>query len=338
MQAATNTQYGNPEVLGLNDVRRPTIEPRQVLIQVRAADVTQGDRRLRAADFPGISAVFGRLMFGVFGPRNAIGGTNFAGRVVEVGADVTRFAVGDDVFGGVMRGAYAEYVAVSEDGSIAKLPKNATYDEAAALPYGAVTALTFLRDMAKVQPGESVLVVGASGGVGRMAVQMAKHLGAKVSAVASRDEDLVRSLGAAEFIDYTKTDFTKSGRKWDVIFDTTQGNHFRSFRAALTSTGRYLTLYMTLRALFEMAITAMRRGPRAIAGVAVANAEQMNDVRILVERGALRAVVAERYPLAEITSAHASLEGSRPRGSVVVEMAAAEAPARPVPSLVRQVA
>lgn len=328
MKAAINIQYGGPEVLSSGEVPRPTIKPNQILVQVLAADVTEGDRRLRAADFPGFSAVFGRMMFGVFRPRNSVGGTNFAGRVVEVGAEVTGFAVGDDVFGGVAHGAYAEYLAVSANEAIAKMPAGTTHAEAAALPYGAVTALVFLRDMAKLQPGERVLVVGASGGVGRMAVQVAKHLGAHVTGVASRDHDLVRSLGASEIIDYTQEDFTRSGKTWDVIFDATEGDHFRSFRTALTSTGRYLTLYMTVRVLFEMAMTAMRGGPRAIAGVAMGDADKLNDVRTLVEQGALRSVVAERFSLEQIGRAHASLENSRPRGSVIVEVSEAGAPAR----------
>jgi NADPH:quinone reductase-like Zn-dependent oxidoreductase len=320
MRAAINTTYGAPDVLRLIDTPRPEIGPRQVLVQVYASPVTQGDRRLRAADFPGLSAVFGRLMFGVTRPRHQIGGSSFAGRVVEVGAKVTRFVVGDDVFGGVTRGAYAEYLAIEEDANVAKMPRDTSYAEAAALPYGAVTALVFLRDMAKVQPGERVLVVGASGGVGTMAVQIAKHLGAHVTGVASRDEDLVRELGAAEFIDYTHDDFTQGGRRWDVIFDATEGNHFRRFRRALTSRGRYLSLYMTLRVLFEMVTTAVRGGPRAMTGVAMGNSRLMDDLRALVEQGALRAVVAARFPLAQIADAHAALETSRPRGSVVIDM------------------
>lgn len=326
MRAAINDEYGNPDVLSLGELPRPTIGPDEVLVQVCASDVTQGDRRLRAADFPGLSALFGRLMFGVFSPRNPVGGTSFAGQVVEVGAKVTRFAVGDDIFGGVMRGAYAEYMAVGQDEPLAKMPANTTYTEAAALPYGAVTALVFLRDMAKVQPDERVLVVGASGGVGRMAVQIAKHLGAHVTGVGSRDEDLSRSLGADEFINYKKEDFTKSGKTWDVIFDATEGNHFRSFRSALSSVGRYLSLYMTLRVLFQMAMTAMRRGPRAITGVALGDPGTLDDVRALVEEGALRPVVSDRYPLEDIVHAHAMLEGAQPpRGSVVVEMRRSEA-------------
>ncbi|MFK8002425.1 MAG: NAD(P)-dependent alcohol dehydrogenase [Polyangiales bacterium] len=319
MRAAINDQYGDPSVLRVSDVPTPEIGAKEVLVQVFASDVTQGDRRLRAADFPGLSAVFGRLMFGVWAPRNRVGGTSFAGRVVAVGAKVTRLEVGDDVFGSVMRGAYAEYLAVSADEPIAKMPANTSYIEAAALPYGGVTSLVFLRDLAKVQPGERVLVVGASGGIGRIAVQMAKHLGAHVTAVASRNEDLVRSLGADAYINYREDDFTKSGEHWDVIFDTTEGNHFRSFRAALSSAGRYLSLYMTVRVLFEMATTALRGGPRAITGVALGDADTLDEVCRLVEEGRIRAVVSERYPLEDITAAHTSLEGA-PSGSVVIEI------------------
>lgn len=326
MRVAINDEYGDPDVLRLSEAPRPTAGPREVLVQVLASDVTQGDRRLRAADFPGFTALFGRLMFGVFSPRNQVGGTSFAGRVVAVGSKVTSYAVGDDVYGSVMRGAYAEYLAVPEKSTLAKMPANVTYAEAAALPYGAVTALVFMRDLAKVQPGERVLVVGASGGVGRMAVQLAKHLGAHVTGVGSRDEDLVRSLGASEFINHKSEDFTQSGQTWDVIFDTAEGNHFRSFRGSLTSTGRYLTLYMTGRVLFEQATTAMRRGPRAIVGVAMGSAENLRDIRELVSEGALRSVIGERYSLDQIARAHAALEGSRPRGSIVIEIADAQCP------------
>tara|TARA_R110002096_G_scaffold401386_1_gene598202 strand:+ start:3452 stop:4522 length:1071 start_codon:yes stop_codon:yes gene_type:complete len=326
MRVAINDEYGAPDVLRLSEAPRPTAGPREVLVQVLASDVTQGDRRLRAADFPGFTAVFGRLMFGVFSPRRQVGGTSFAGRVVAVGSKVAGYAVGDDVYGSVMRGAYAEYLAVPAKGPLAKMPANTTYAEAAALPYGAVTALVFLRDLAKVQPGERVLVVGASGGVGRMAVQLAKHLGAHVTGVASRDEDLVRSLGASEFINHRSEDFTESSQTWDVIFDATEGNHFRAFRGSLTPHGRYLTLYMTVRVLFETVVTSMRKGRRANVGVAMGSAEVLRDIRELVSEGALRPVIGERYALDQIARAHAALEDRRPRGSVVIEIADGQSP------------
>ena len=329
MQAATNTQYGPPAVLHPREIDRPTLGDRQVLVEVRASVVTQGDRRLRAADFPGMSAIFGRLLIGVFGPRHSVGGSMFAGRVIEVGSEVTDFAVGDDVFGSVMHGAYAEYLAVSEGDALAKMPSNASYAEAAAIPYGAGTALVFLRDLAKVQRGERVLIVGASGGVGRMAVQIAKHLGAEVTGVCGADGDLVRELGADHVIDYRRADFTRSDQRWDVILDTTEGNHFRAFKRALTPRGRYLSLYLTIRVLWEMATTALRGGRRAIAGVAAGTATTTNDLRQLVEQGAVRAVIAKRFPLARIAEAHAFLEAESPHGSVVIDVVDASAEQQP---------
>lgn len=328
MRAAINTQYGPPEVLRPQEIDRPTVGEGEVLVQVHASVVTQGDRRLRAADFPGVSALFGRLLFGVLGPRHHVGGSMFAGRVVEVGPGVTRLSVGDDVFGSVMHGAYAEYLAVAERDAIAKMPESTSYAEAAALPYGAGTALVFLRDLAKVQPGERVLVVGASGGVGRMAVQLAKHLGAEVTGVCGGDEELVESLGADDVIDYRRERFTELNRTWDVILDTTEGNHFRAFRGALTARGRYLSLYMTARLLWEMAATSVGEGPRAMCGVAQGTAALTEELSELVDEGALRAVIAERFGLADIAEAHAFLETERPHGSVVIDVVSPEASSR----------
>jgi NADPH:quinone reductase-like Zn-dependent oxidoreductase len=283
---------------------------------------------LRAADFPGIGAVFGRLMVGVMRPRQTIAGSNFAGRVVQVGSEVTRFAVGDDVFGGAMHGAYAEYLAIAEHAGVAKLPAGASFAEAAATSYGAVTALAFLRDKAQVQPGERVLIVGASGGVGRMAVQIAKHLGAHVTGVCGQDAELVRSLGADEIIDYRREDFSQRKERWDVILDTTWGNHFRPFRSALTEAGRYLSLYVTVRLLLQMALTRMRGGPRALTGVALGTPVLTEEVGRLVDRGAIRAVIAKRFPLSQTASAHAFFESSRLHGSVVIDVIDTSARAR----------
>ncbi len=330
MLAAKNTEYGAPSVLTITDVERPTIADDQILVEVRATAVTQGDRRLRTADFPGIAAVFGRAMTGVFAPRHSIGGSSFAGRVVAVGAKVKRFKTGDDVFGSVMHGAYAELLALSESEAVAKMPTRTSYSEAAALPYGAITALVFLKDMAKVQPGERVLIVGASGGVGHLAVQIAKHLGAHVTGVGHRHEDQVRALGADEFIDYRAEDFTERGQRWDVIFDTTEGDHFRAYRRALSQNGRYLSLFLTVRILVEMMVTALRSGPRAMAGVALGTPELLDDLRELVDARVVSPVIAERYPLEQIVAAHTALETSRPFGCIVVDVTDAERVRMPV--------
>ncbi|TPV93918.1 MAG: NAD(P)-dependent alcohol dehydrogenase [Myxococcales bacterium FL481] len=320
MRAATSRNYGTPDVLTLEDVPRPEVADGQILVAVHASVVTQGDRRLRAADFPGFTALLGRLFAGLRAPRHPVGGTNFAGRVVAVGRGVTRFAVGDDVFGSVGHGAYAEYLTVAEADPVAKLPSGLDYGEAAALPYGAVTALVFLRDVAKVQPGERVLVVGASGGVGQFAVQVARALGADVVGVARRNPEALRSLGASRVIDYSVEDVTRSDDRYDVVFDLVEGGTFRRYRRVLAPRGRYVSVYVTLRLLFEMVVSRWGDGPRAATGVAMGTAALISDIRDLVQRGALRPIVAGRYSLERIADAHASLENDKPFGSVVVEV------------------
>ena len=325
MRAASNTSYGAPNVLTLTEQPRPTLGTHEVLVEVHASPVTQGDRRMRAADFPGISWLLGRLVFGLIRPRNPIPGTMFAGRIVEIGAAVTRYTVGERVFGGCPQGAQAELLAVPEDGAMAQMPAGLDYAEAAAIPYGAVTALVFLRDLGKLERGQKVLIIGASGGVGRFAVQLARHMGAEVTGVCSRDQDLVRELGADHVIDYKSEDFAANGQRYDLIFDTSQRSSFSRCRASLTSEGRYLTLHMSVRVLLEMAATAITGGRRAIFGLAMGDREQTETVRELVEAGALRPVIAHRVPLARIAEAHALVEEGRTRGEVIIDVADARA-------------
>ncbi len=320
MKAIQYTTYGAPDVLSLTEIARPTPRDHEVLVEVHASGVTQGDRRLRAADFPGMGWLPGRLMTGLVRPRETVLGTTFAGRVVAVGAAVNRFAVGDAVFGTVSSGAYAEYLVAPETGALAHAPKGLDAAEAAALPYGATTALMFLRDLARVRRGERVAVLGASGEVGRFAVQMARHLGAEVTGVCSRDHDLVRELGAHHVVDSTQEDFTASGPRYDVIFDTAPTNRFARCREALTPRGRYLTLHLSLAILLQMAATSVRRGRRAIFGIALPASEHLDAVRELAETRALRPVLARRFPLTSTAEAHAFLEAGRTRGSVVVDV------------------
>lgn len=339
MRAAMTTNYGAPDVVTAIAVARPTVGDHDVLVEVVASTVTQGDRRLRAADFPGMSRLPGRLMIGVLRPRHAVQGTMFAGRVAAVGAAVTRFTVGDDVFGSAPHGAHAEYLALSDDGALARMPKNLSHAEAAALPYGAGTALVFLRDLANVSPGERVLILGASGGVGRFAVSLARHLGAEVTGVCSRDQDLVRSLGAHHVIDYTQEDFTQNGKRYDVIFDTSSvASQFRRCRPSLTLKGRYLSLHISLRLLFEMATTAVTKGPRAIFGVAMGDRAITETLSELAEQGVFRPVIARRFPLTHIADAYTHLESARPHGAVIIDVAPAHSTRAPQPAPALRVA
>lgn len=321
MKAAHTTTYGPAEVLEMRDVPRPTLKPDEVLVQVHAAPVTAGDLRLRAADFPSLSALPGRLLLGVFRPKHPIQGTMFAGRIVEVGSDVTRWSVGDDVFGNSMHGAYAEYLAMPETGAMAKTPGAIGYDEAAAVPYGAFTALHFLREVAAVKPGEKVLVVGASGGVGRFAVQIAKHLGAEVTAVCGRRSvELVRSLGADHVIERETTDFTRNGIRYDVIFDTAGVTTFGGIRASLADRGRYTSLFLSVGLLVALVLTSIFGGRRAKFAIAMPTREGMEELRELVERGVLTPVVARRFPFDDIANAHVEAERSRALGTVMVTL------------------
>jgi NADPH:quinone reductase-like Zn-dependent oxidoreductase len=333
MQAIRHSRYGGPDVLRLVDAARPSLGPRDVLVAIEASGVTRGDLRVRAADFPGIAWLPGRLVTGLFGPRHAVPGTTFAGRVVEIGAEVTRFAVGDSVFGIVDHGAHAELLAIREDGALAKRPAGLDAAEAATLPYGAATARTFLIDLADVKPGERVAVVGASGEVGRFAVALARHLGAEVTAIASRDFDGLLALGADRVIDRRSEDpfaepvdsgprgQPRTGR-YDVVFDTSTVDHFRRARPALATRGRYLTLHLGVRILFEVIRTRLFGGPRAHFGVSLPDAAAMEDVARLASQGAFRPVVARRFPLAEVRAAHELVEAARAPGSVVLELSA----------------
>ena len=324
MRAATHHTYGSPDVIEIAEVAKPSIGAREVLVQIRASSVTQGDRRLRASDYPRGLWIVGRMMSGLVRPRHPVPGTTFAGKVVEVGSEVSKFQVGDDVFGGCLGGAQAEFMAISEDSAIARMPANTGYDEAATLSYGASTALVFMRDIAEVKPGERVLIVGADGGVGRYAVQLARYFGAEVTGVCRRNFEAVRELGAHHVIDATREDFRDKKGHYDVIFDTPDVTRFSQCREALTPTGRYLSLYVSLHLLFHVAMTAVFGGRKAKFTVAMGDQKLTNELRALVEAGAIRAVIDQRYPLEQAALAHARLETKgRPFGSVVVSVGGA---------------
>ena len=318
MYAIVQDTYGPPSVLRAAEAPAPALAPGRLLIEVRASVVSQGDRRLRAGDFPGISWLPGRLMMGLTGPRARVRGTMFAGRVAAVGQGVTGLAVGDDVFGSVDSGAYAELLVVAAGGPVAKMPVGLTYESAAALPYGAVTALRFLRDLGGLRPGQRVCVLGATGGVGVAAVQIARHLGAEVTAVCSaRHHDLARELGATHVMDYASQDFRQGG-PYDLIFDTVGATRFGACRAALTPTGRYLSLILTANLLLWTLLSRRVGGRRAIGGVAMGRQQDLIDLGALVSAGALRPVVHQVYPLAQVADAHARVEAGGVPGVVAL--------------------
>jgi NADPH:quinone reductase-like Zn-dependent oxidoreductase len=321
MKAAVCTAYGPPDVAHEADVDTPAPGPGQVLVRVRAATVTAADRAFRSG-----TPRFARLFSGLRRPKKPVLGTEFAGDVSAVGAEVTRYAVGDKVFGAtdLGLGAHAEYVCVKEDGALAALPAGLGYAEAATLVDG--TALVFLRDHAKLHSGQSILINGASGSVGVQAVQFARYFGADITAVCSgAGAALVARLGADRVIDYTRTDFTAQERTYDVIFDVAGASSYGRCRRLLKPGGRYLTTVPTPAIMLQAPWTAMvgrRRAVIAFTGLrpARAKAKDLALVQELAEAGRILPVVDRTVPLARIADAYRHLDRQGKRGTTVLEL------------------
>jgi NADPH:quinone reductase-like Zn-dependent oxidoreductase len=328
MKAIVYTQYGPADVLHLQDVEKPTPKDNEVLIKVHATSVTAGDCNARGFVFvpPGFGFM-ARLMYGLRKPRQPILGGELAGEIIEVGKHVRLYKKGDQVFGFSLKsGAYAEYICMAEDARLAMKPGNMTCAEAASIPFGATTALYFLRDKAKLQPGQEVLIVGASGCTGVYAVQLAKYFGAEVTGVCStRNLEMVRSLGAEHVIDYTKEDYTQNGQTYDVIFDMVPGkSSFTRDQSSLKPNGLYLAGAAGLEAFTQMAWTALTGGKKVIAGVAPDRREDLVFLKELLEAGKLKPVIDRRYPLEQAAEAHRYADTGHKRGSVVITIATQE--------------
>lgn len=322
MKAVVYGKYGGPEVLSLAEIPQPEPKENEVVVEVVAGSVTTGDWRLRAAAFPPPFGLVGRLLFGVFRPRRQVLGADFAGRVLSVGTGVTRFGPGDAVFGMNVFGAHAARVIVPEGGAIVPKPDELGFEEAAALPFGAISALVFLRDIAGVRPGESVLVLGASGGVGAYAVQVARALGARVTGVCSAENaDLVAGLGAERVIDYRTQDFAALGERWDVVLDTVGATSFARSRAALTAAGRFVPLNMSARDIFLALTNRFRRGPAVRVGVNDDRREHLEDLLEMIADGKLRPVIDTVYPLERIRAAYRHVQSRHRSGAIVLDIA-----------------
>lgn len=323
MKAAVYRQYGPPQVVHVEEVPTPAPKDGEVLIRVRASTVSSGDARVRGLNLPRGFGVFGRPMFGFFRPRQPILGVELAGEIEAIGAGVTKFKVGDRVFAfpDFGMGAHAEYRAMPENGLILPMPANASFEEAAAICFGGMTALGFLRDLGKVQAGESVLIIGASGAVGSAAVQLAKHLGAFVTGVTSTPNvERVRALGADVVIDYTNDDALNGRTKYDVIFETVGKAGYAECKAALNREGRLLLGSGTLPQLAEGGWVSARTPHKVVGGSPKAKVEDMRILKELVEAGAYKPMIDRTFPLEQIADAHAYVDTGRKKGSVVVTM------------------
>ena len=319
MKAATYRRYGPPDVVQIAEVPKPVVGPKHVLIKVRATTVTAGDSRLRSANVPRGFGLMLRLGFGISGPRNPALGAELAGEVAAVGGSVTRFKPGDRVFAARL-GCCAEYVAVRE-GAVASMPGNLTFEEAAPLTFGGLTALFFLRDKARVQPGERVLINGASGAVGTAAVQLARHFGATVTGVCSAaNSELVRSLGAERSIDYRTEDFTAAHETYDVILDAVGNCPFERCERVLAPGGRLLLVVGTLGQMLGAMVWPARAGRKVLGGVASVHPADLLFLRELAESGAFKPVIDRTYPFARLVEAHAYVDTGRKRGNVVITL------------------
>lgn len=326
MKAVVCNKYGPPDVLKLKDVEKPIPNKTEIQIRVYATSVNAADCNTRGLTYiPTGLGILAKLMLGFSKPRKSILGTVFAGEIVEIGKDVKSFKIGDRVFGSSAEfGAYAEFICRSEKGAIAKIPDNINYEEAATIPYGALTAFYFLRDKANVSSGQKVLVKGASGGVGVFAIQIAKHFGASVTGVCSTSNlEFVKSLGVDKVIDYKKEDFTKSDEKWDIIFDVVVGKtSFSRYKNSLTENGCYLAVAGGLNDMLQMLLTSAFSSKKVMfgGGTASEKKENLEFIAKLIEEGKIKTIIDKTFLLDQIVEAHRYVENGNKKGNIAISI------------------
>jgi len=309
MQAIVYHKYGSPDVLELQEINKPVVKDDGVLVRVHAASVNPIDWHfLRGTPFAM------RIFLGLINPKRKILGVDFAGRVEEVGENVKQFQPGDETFG-TNAGAFAEYLCVPEDDVVLK-PANLTFEEAAAVPVAALTALQGLRDKGQIQPRHEVLINGASGGVGTFAVQIAKSFGAEVTGVcSSKNLDIVRSIGADRVIDYNAEDFTRTGGRYDLILDAVGNRSLSHCKRALRANGIYVAVAGSLVRLLWILMTP---GGKLVFMITKENQQDMGFIKELLESKKVTPVIDRQYPLSEVAEALRYLEEGHAQGKVVI--------------------
>lgn len=324
MRAAVYRRFGGPEVVRVEEIRRPSPCANEVLIKVHASTVSSADHRTRSRDVPKGLVALASLTIGIFRPRRRVLGMDVAGVVEAVGSRVTRFRPGDEVIAmlGATFGGHAEYAVIAQDGAIARKPSNLNFAESVSVVFGGITAEAFL-SRASIRAGTRVLINGASGAVGTAAVQLAKNLGAHVTALASgANRALVTELGADEVIDYAVSDFTAAGVQYDVIVDCVGNAPFERAEASIRPGGALLLVVADFKGILNAAKLTRRSGKLVTAAPVKYTTEAMSSLSQLASRGTLRPVIDRSYALADVVDAHRYVDGGHKKGSVVLLLAA----------------
>lgn len=324
MLAYSYKKYGAPDVLEKTEVETPHAQPNEVLIRVYATTVSAGDWRARSLTMPKGLGFMGRLVFGITGPRKPILGTELSGVIEAVGSKVTTFAPGDAVIGfpGAGFGAHAEFITMPSDGKLVRKPNEMSFTDAAAIPFGGTTAYDFLVNKANLQAGETVLINGASGSVGSACVQIAKYLGAHVTAVCSgANAELVRNLGADRVIDYKTQNVTAPGDQYDMVVDTVGTLPWSQAQPAIRPGGKMVLIAGKTSDMLFGAIKAALSGKKLIGGVASEHRDILQAVVDLASCGAFKPIIDRNYAFEDMKAAHAHVDTGRKRGNVVVRVA-----------------
>jgi NADPH:quinone reductase-like Zn-dependent oxidoreductase len=324
MKAIVHTKYGPPDELQLKEVEKPVPRDNEVLIKIHATTVTTTDCNARNFTFvPKSFMFFARIMFGFKKPKINILGIDLAGEIEAVGKNVRLFKVGDQVFGspGTKFGGHAEYCCVPEDGALAIKPADMPWEEAAAISLAGNTALFFIRDLAKIQTGQKILIHGASGAIGTYAVQLSRFYGAEVTGVCSAtNAEMVRSLGADRVIDYNKEDFSKGDERYDFVFNVVGRTTFSQCKGILKPKGIYLENMLELKDILKMIWTSIIGGKKIKGGMSTERAENLNFFTELIESGKLKPVIDRIYPLEKTSEAFQYVEQGHKKGNVVIRV------------------
>lgn len=321
MKTIIVTKYGSPQVLKVTEAVKPVPKGDEILIKIEASSVTAADSMMRQG-----KPYYGRLFIGLTKPKNPVPGTGFAGTIEAVGSEVTSFIVGEEVFGEIVLGpgTNCEYVCVPEDGLVLSKPSNLSFEEAAPVCDGALTSVSFLKDIAGIKPGQKILINGASGSLGSAAVQLAKIFGANVTGVCSAANiELVRAFGADQVIDYTKTDFSKASDRYDIIYDTVGTLAFSKCKKVLSSNGLFMSPVLHMGLLFQMLKTSIYGSKKAkFSATGLRPVAELKplllELRGFLEKGSLKTWVDKSYTLQDIRKAHEYVDTGRKKGNIVL--------------------